>query len=169
MRRFVIALAILTVATACSTDEPTGETTVAPQETTTSAAPSESANTLSVGASSLGEILVDADGRTLYLFVPDAQGDSTCYDECEATWPPLVGEGQEGDGIDDSLMGTAPRTDGSVQVTYDGWPLYYFAGDAAPGDTNGQGLNEIWYVVSPDGVAIGMETSQDDASSSIEY
>lgn len=170
MRRFVIALAILTVAAACSTDEPSEETTVAPQATTTTVGASDSAAGLSVGDSSLGEILVDADGRTLYLFVPDAQGDSTCYDECEANWPPLVGEVQGGDGIDSALIGTAPRTDGSVQATYDGWPLYHFAGDAASGDTNGQGLNEIWYVVSPDGAPIGMDAStQDDAGSSIDY
>jgi predicted lipoprotein with Yx(FWY)xxD motif len=53
-----------------------------------------------------------------------------------------------------SLLGTSPRTDGAEQVTYNGWPLYYFANDAAPGDTNGQGVNDVWYVIAPSGEVI---------------
>jgi len=105
--------------------------------------------------SDFGEIVVDAEGRTLYLFDPDEGGKSTCYDDCEASWPPLLVDGSpSGDGVDASLLGTTERKDGSTQVTLDGWPLYYFAGDAAPGDTNGQGVGEVWHVVAPDGTAI---------------
>jgi len=111
---------------------------------------------VTVGDSSLGSILVDGDGNTLYLFTPDEQGESVCYDQCEANWPPLVDETGAGDGIDGSLLGTAPRTDGTEQVTYNGWPLYYFANDNAPGDTNGQGLNDVWYVLTPAGEGIGL-------------
>jgi predicted lipoprotein with Yx(FWY)xxD motif len=116
---------------------------------------------LRLASTDLGDILSDSDGNTLYLFVPDAQGESVCYDQCEAAWPPLVGDVNAGDGVDGSLLGTAERTDGSVQVTYDGWPLYYFANDAAPGDTNGQGLNDVWYVVDAAGDAVGLSASVD--------
>jgi predicted lipoprotein with Yx(FWY)xxD motif len=105
-----------------------------------------------IGGSQVGAILTDGDGNTLYIFEPDAQGESVCYDQCEAAWPPLVEEAAAGDGV--SLLGTTERTDGSVQVTYNGWPLYYFANDAAPGDTNGQGINDVWWVADAEGNAV---------------
>ncbi|MDX1468693.1 MAG: hypothetical protein R3258_05080 [Acidimicrobiia bacterium] len=115
---------------------------------------SETSGALQVVTSDLGDILSDGEGNTLYLFTPDAQGESTCYDQCEQNWPPFTGMVTAGSGVDASLIDTVTRTDGSTQVTYNGWPLYYFAGDSAPGDTNGQGLNGIWFVVSPAGDAI---------------
>jgi predicted lipoprotein with Yx(FWY)xxD motif len=137
--------------------EPTAEP--APTEPTVEPAPAEETDgmetdaSVAVGDSELGEVLVDADGMTLYMFEPDEQGEPTCYDDCAANWPPLVVEGEPaaGEGIDEGLLGTAERTDGSTQVTYDGWPLYYFAVDAEAGDTNGQGVNDVWWVMSPDG------------------
>ena len=103
--------------------------------------------------SGLGEVLVDGEGRTLYMFDPDAQGESTCYDQCEQNWPPLVSDGTAsvGEGADDSKVGSVERRDGSQQVTYDGWPLYYFAADQAPGDAQGQGVNDVWWVLDADG------------------
>ena len=112
------------------------------------------AMTLTTADTALGTILVDDAGMTLYLFVPDAQGESTCYDDCAANWPPFGGDVSAGDGVDDSLLGTTERTDGTVQATYNGWPLYYFANDAAAGDTNGQAINEVWWVVDAEGNAI---------------
>lgn len=109
---------------------------------------------LAVASSDLGDIVTDADGFTLYVFEPDQQGDSTCYDTCEDNWPPLVGDVSAGDGIDGALIGSSERTDGSLQVTYDGWPLYYFAADTAPGDTNGQLVGDVWFVIGPDGTPI---------------
>lgn len=129
-----------------------GEVAVVGAEVTVASA--ESGAAVLVAASDLGEILVDSDGDTLYLFTPDEQGDSSCYDQCETNWPPLVGEVAAGEGLDPALLGSTTRTDGSVQVTYNGWPLYYFAGDSAPGDANGQGINNVWFVVSPAGEAI---------------
>lgn len=109
---------------------------------------------LQLTTTDLGEILVDAGGNTVYLFVPDSQGDSTCYDACEANWPVVAEVTTIGDGLDQSLLGTTTRTNGDVQATYNGWPLYYFAGDAAPGDTNGQSLNGVWWVIDASGDAV---------------
>ncbi|MFZ5500993.1 MAG: hypothetical protein ACOY58_03660, partial [Candidatus Micrarchaeota archaeon] len=86
--------------------------------------------------SSLGEILVDNGGYTLYRFTPDTEGVSTCYDTCEADWPPLI-LGGDTISIPNGLpgeFGAIMRVDGSTQVTYDGMPLYYYAGDDEPGD-----------------------------------
>src|SRR5438309_6011154 len=106
-----------------------------------------------------GQILVDDKGITLYLFVADTGTSSTCYSSCASIWPPLltVGAPQAGTGADQSLVGTTTRTDGKVEVTYAGHPLYYFAKDKAPGDTKGQGINGfggLWWVLGPSGAAI---------------
>ena len=142
-----------TTASATATTEAAAATTEAAAATTTAAA--ATAEAIAVSSTDLGDILVDGEGRTLYLFNPDAQGDPTCYDECADAWPALVEEVSAGDGVDASLLGSATRTDGAVQVTYNGWPLYYFSGDVAPGDTNGQGLNDVWWVVDATGTAVG--------------
>lgn len=110
--------------------------------------------TLAVASSDLGDIVVDGEGRTLYMFVPDDQGDPTCTDDCAATWPPFEGPATAGDGADGSLLATASHPSGMTQVTYGDWPLYYFANDAAPGDVNGQGVNDVWFVVGADGEPI---------------
>jgi predicted lipoprotein with Yx(FWY)xxD motif len=125
---------------------------------TTVAATPAGASEVKVADSSLGPILVDSKGMTLYMFVPDAQGPSTCTGGCLAAWPSLTGPATAGDGADAAMLGTATRPDdGSAQVTYNGWPLYYFAQDAAPGDVNGQDSNEKWYVVDATGTPVGME------------
>ena len=170
MRRMEILLATLALlAAACSTADASNDTgatattdqpstTIAEVPTATSTVPEAAAGgVLIVADSSLGSILSDGDGNTLYLFTPDTQGESVCYDQCEAAWPPVVDELQPGDGVDGALLGAVARTDGSQQVTYNGWPLYYFANDSAPGDINGQGLNDVWYVVSAEGDAIGLD------------
>jgi predicted lipoprotein with Yx(FWY)xxD motif len=112
--------------------------------------------TVMVASSEFGDILVDSEGRTLYMFKPDEAGESTCYDDCEGAWPPLTvtGEITVGEGLDAALFTTTERTDGSMQVKAGNWPLYYFAQDAAAGDINGQGQGDVWYVVSPTGEPI---------------
>ncbi len=176
-RRIVMVVAALTlVAAACgdaadgtttttSVDEPAA-TTTAPEEqpaptttTTAAAAPTTVAApaglVVQVATGALGDHLVDGDGNTLYLFTPDAQGDtSACTGDCAETWPPLAGEAAAGDGADAALLGTITRDDGATQPTYNGWPLYYFAADAAPGDANGQGIGDVWWVIDPAGNAI---------------
>lgn len=110
----------------------------------------------------LGEILTDAEGMTLYLFTDDEQGSGTsvCNDECLANWPaftaddpPTLPEGVEGE------LTQITRDDGSMQVAYNGWPLYYFAGDAEPGDVNGQGLGDVWFVIDSEVMSDGMMAS----------
>lgn len=137
--------------------------TEAPAETPTGGVPVTGAVTVDVSESAdFGPILVDGEGMSLYVFMADTQdaGTSACTDaECTAEWPPLTTDGDPvaGEGVDETLLGTLTRDDGSTQVTYNGWPLYHFAGDAAPGDTNGQGQDEfggLWFLVSPAGEAI---------------
>jgi predicted lipoprotein with Yx(FWY)xxD motif len=104
----------------------------------------------------VGEYLTDAEGRSLYLFEADSENTSTCHDDCAAAWPPLLTEGAPtgDDKVDASMLSTIEREDGSTQVTYNGWPLYYFVKDQAPGDTEGQdveGFGAEWYLVSPEG------------------
>lgn len=103
-----------------------------------------------------GQFLTDDQGRTLYIFLTDAQKASTCYDACAQTWPPLLIQGSPvaGDGVDASLLTTTQRKDSTTHfhalkgVAYNGWPLYYFAADQKAGDTKGQGAKDVWYVVS---------------------
>ena len=121
------------------------------------AAPDEAGGAvLETATLDIGEVLVDADGMTLYLFAPDEQGPSTCYDECAGNWPPLLTDGDPaaGTGVDEALLGTTERDDGTTQVTYDGWPLYHWAADEAAGDATGQGVQDVWWVVAPDGAPI---------------
>jgi predicted lipoprotein with Yx(FWY)xxD motif len=108
---------------------------------------------------SLGTFLVDAQGRTLYLWDADKSSRSTCSGACAQAWPPLTATGtpKATGGAMASLLGTSTRADGSREVTYAGHPLYYFAGDSAPGQTSGQGTNGFgapWWVVSPGGKAL---------------
>ena len=111
---------------------------------------------VSVASTDLGEVLVDHEGMTLYMFDNDEGGESACYDDCADNWPPLVVDdaATASDGADASLLGTTERTDGTTQVTYADQPLYYWVGDDAPGDTQGQGVGDIWWVVAPDGAPV---------------
>lgn len=107
-------------------------------------------------AGDIGDVLVDGDGMTLYRFEADTDGVSSCYETCEAVWPPLLtgGDSVAGDGADSSLLGTTERQDGITQVTYDSWPLYTFDGDTKAGQANGNGLDTFegeWYAMHADG------------------
>jgi predicted lipoprotein with Yx(FWY)xxD motif len=112
--------------------------------------------TIAVRTTPLGRILVDGRGMTLYLFEKDTGMMSTCNGSCAKFWPPVTSTGaaKAGSGLDAGKLGTTARTDGETEVTYNGHPLYYYAGDKQPGDTTGQGLNAfgaLWYVLSPAG------------------
>jgi predicted lipoprotein with Yx(FWY)xxD motif len=178
LRPLFLFLAIVALVAACTTSSGTSAapsvaapsaaapSEAAPSEAAPSAAPSEAAPstaagdaTIALATNALGEIVVDGEGMTLYGFTPDTDGTPTCYDDCATAWPPLLAEGgaapTAGAGLDATKLTTVARTDGTMQVKYGDWPLYYFANDAAAGDTNGQGLNNVWYVVDGNGALIG--------------
>ena len=109
--------------------------------------------------SNLGTILVDGQGRTLYLFEADKGTASTCDGACASVWPPLTTAQKPiaGPGVSASKLGTTKRDDGTAEVTYNGHPLYTFAGDSAPGQTTGQGSDDFgaeWYALSAAGTQI---------------
>lgn len=109
--------------------------------------------------SSLGRIVVDARGRTLYLFEKDKNRRSACYGSCAQYWPPLLSHGapKAGTGVKRSLLGTTRRRNGTKQVTYAGHPLYRYAGDTKAGQTTGAGLQDFgggWDPISPTGKKI---------------
>ena len=171
--RSLLLLGLIAVLAACSSAATTtpSPTVAAPSVAPTEAPPSEAAPseappsqaaadaTIALATNALGEIIVAADGKTLYAFTPDTAGESTCYDDCATAWPPLVVTDaaaiSAGAGLDATKPTTVDRTDGTKQVKYGDWPLYYFATDAAAGDTNGQGLFDKWYVVDAAGELIG--------------
>ena len=118
----------------------------------------------------LGSFLVDSKGMTLYLFTKDTPNTSACYDACAKAWPPLLATGGApvaDQGVNASLLGTTKRTDGTLQVTYNGWPLYYFAKDKQPGDVTGQDVQGVWYVISPAGDKVEAESSASSDGASI--
>jgi predicted lipoprotein with Yx(FWY)xxD motif len=121
-----------------------------------SSSASTSAVTLKTASSPLGTILVDQDGKTLYLFQADSTNKSNCSGGCLNLWPPVMSKGTAtaGSGVSAGMIGTAM---GSSQVTYNGHPVYWFSGDTKAGDTNGQGLDDFggeWYAISPAGKAV---------------
>lgn len=171
-RRYLAALAAGAAALSGCTTGPGGgsqDTTTTTESTTTTATTDTTTGdatttTASMDAATVavrstdeyGDVLVDSEGMSLYLFTQDSGGESSCYGDCASNWPPLTVEGEPtgGDGVSASL-GTTERDDGSMQVTAAGHPLYYFAGDSQPGDTNGQGVGDVWYLLAPDGSQVG--------------
>jgi len=152
-----------------TTPPPPGQSSAsaAPPE---SAAPSESgqgAATVATGTTELGQTLTDVDGLTLYGFTQDTGGIPGCDGACAEAWPPLIVEGLPA-GLDPSVFSVANRPDGTLQLVAGVWPLYRFAGDAVPGDINGQRSGDVWFAVSPDGGLIGRDgapTGGSDAAS----
>ena len=107
---------------------------------------------VTTGATSLGRLLVDAKGLTLYGRTPEANGMPTCVDACATAWPPLTVAGSSlPAGLDARVFSVVPRPDGSYQLKAGKWPLYRFAGDATAGATNGQGSGGVWFAVTPPG------------------
>jgi predicted lipoprotein with Yx(FWY)xxD motif len=163
-------LAAAVIAAACSPT--TGSTTpygAAPPSAAPSAAPivvpspppAATGTTINIGSTKLGQVLVDSNGLTVYLFLADKGTASSCNSpSCMQYWPPVLTTGapQAGSGVTSSLLSTTARADGTTQVTYAGHPLYRFINDKAAGEATGQGVNAFggpWYVVSPSGAQIG--------------
>jgi predicted lipoprotein with Yx(FWY)xxD motif len=161
----VVPLAALTLA-ACGSNGGSATASSAPPTT-----PAGARATVGVANTDLGKILVDSQGRTLYLFQKDAGTKSACTGACATAWPPLRDSHKPvvGSGATASMVTTAPRSDGSPQVVYHGHPLYLFSGDSSPGDTNGQGSTAFggaWYAVSPTGATVTTSNSSSSAGSS---
>jgi len=113
-------------------------------------------------ATSLGTVLVNSAGRTLYTFAKDTKGMSACTGACATAWPPLVvGSGAMLTGMSGvtGSLATITRSDGGHQATYDGHPLYTFAGDTAAGQTNGEGVKGAWFAIGPDGQRVTATSS----------
>jgi predicted lipoprotein with Yx(FWY)xxD motif len=164
MQKLLITAAIASalLAAACGGTTPSAAASSPSPNPSPSAAasPAAAGTTIAVATNAkLGQILVDGKGMTVYLFVADTGTSSTCYTSCAAVWPPVLATGapQAGAGSTASLLGTTTRTDGKIEVTYAGHPLYYFIQDKAAGDTTGQGINGfggLWWVLTPSGAAM---------------
>lgn len=108
-----------------------------------------------------GSYLTDGNGMSLYLFLKDSNGQSTCYSQCAQAWPPVLTKNKQvksGKNVKSSMLGTIKRKDGSLQVTYNGHPLYYYEDDNSAGDVEGQDKMEYgaeWYLVKPSGEKMG--------------
>jgi predicted lipoprotein with Yx(FWY)xxD motif len=165
-RRTTVLLGVVALLAACSTQGSGGTTTNPPatQGPGPSAPPSMAASSPAASGitleladdAELGEYVTGEDGMALYVFLPDEGDTSECNGECAVNWPPLTGDVTAGDGVTGEL-GTITRDDGTTQVTLDGAPLYYFIGDEAAGDVNGQGLQDVWYLASADGTPVGAD------------
>lgn len=171
-----ILLVILGMAAAACA-EPGGVDTTAPaaQEATTTAAATDTTAaaeaTTTTGAAAMsgvhvadtdaGSVLVGPDGLTLYVFTADSGGESTCYDDCAALWPPVPGDTEIGADLDASMFGTTTRDDGTEQLTVNDMPLYWYEPDEEPGDATGQGFNGVWFVVDVDGAIVEASAATD--------
>lgn len=155
-----VVLGLALIVGACSSDpdaettttDGATETTIAEETTTTGAA---STGGIQTTDTDLGTILVDGNGFVLYVFTVDTDGESTCYEGCADVWPPVPGDSEISGDLDASIFGTVARTDGGDQLTVNGQPLYRYTPDANPGDTLGQGVNGVWFVVDASGSMVG--------------
>ena len=152
---FVAIALIVGACSAGATASPAAPAAATPAPTAAASASAAAGATLAVGeTAALGKFLTGADGKTLYIFKADTTpNQSTCLDACLANWPPLVATGGTAPAAPAGASGTLAtfaRTDGTMQVSYNGQPLYYFAKDTKAGDTNGQGLaGGKWVVATP--------------------
>jgi predicted lipoprotein with Yx(FWY)xxD motif len=152
----VAAAAVLLIAVAAACGSSSASTKAAPRSTAPKATAPPAPPAVAVANSSLGNILVDSQGRTAYMFGADSGTTSACTGACATAWPPVqaIGTPTAGSGANTALVGTTSRSDGTSQVTYNGHPLYTFSGDQQPGDTNGQGrvaFGGTWSALSPAG------------------
>jgi predicted lipoprotein with Yx(FWY)xxD motif len=152
-----VAVAAVALAACGSTSNTSGSSYTA--SASRPAARTSGTASVALAGSKLGRILVDGKGRTLYLFEADKGPKSNCDGACAAAWPPLTtrGEPAAAAGVATAKLGTSKRDDGTSQVTYNGHPVYTFAGDRAPGQTTGEGVDDFgaeWYALSRAGQKI---------------
>ncbi|MEU8000406.1 hypothetical protein AB0B66_04430 [Catellatospora sp. NPDC049111] len=155
VRRFALLAAVITAGAlgACASNAtPSAGDAKATGAVAAPVAASPSAARAAVRIANVGgrKALVDQDGRTLYVFLRDAKGKSACLDKCAVTWPPMIGDAVNGEGVDGFLLSTHVRPDGTMQTTYRDLPLYRFGTDR-PGDANGQGMDGAWFMLDENG------------------
>ncbi|MCU1373816.1 MAG: Lipoprotein [Actinomycetia bacterium] len=154
-RRLVVVLALvgLVVLVAAPGSEAKAKKKPKPKPTTTTTVPPASAPAVATAAvGKLGTLLVDAKGATLYRYTPESDGKVACTGGCAAAWPPLLKSGTATPTLAKGVagkLGTVQRPDKSVQLTYNGIPLYRYAADTKKGVANGQGAGGVWYIVKP--------------------
>lgn len=152
-----VLAALIAVVASCGASTEVAPTTAAGGAGTTAGTTVDTLG-LTTGPSPFGEIVVDGDGYTLYLLVTDRQAQPTCVDDCTGVWAPHRAEtlGSLGSGIDPAMVGTIDRDDGVLQTTYNGWPLYRYRDDGAPGDMNGHGQLNVFFALGPHGGTVGI-------------
>lgn len=134
--------------------------THAAEDTPAAASDADQTVSISTGSTDVGDVLVDDAGLSLYGFLPDEGGIATCGGGCAQAWPPIMlPSGELPAGLDASIFSVTDAADGGSQLVAGGWPLYLFAGDAAPGDVTGQGSGGNWFLVAPDGSLITDEAA----------
>jgi predicted lipoprotein with Yx(FWY)xxD motif len=142
---FLLVVILTMIIAGCTQQQPVQPT---PQSTTV-----KPADTIGTVSSSLGTILVDANGKTLYYFANDiaSSGASSCNGQCSSVWPTYSTDSiRVSSPLDPADFSSITRADGSKQTTYYGWPLYYYQADTKPGDVNGENVLKVWFVVKPD-------------------
>ncbi|WP_421733732.1 hypothetical protein [Cellulomonas sp.] len=155
----LVAAATLTACGGADDNTPAADDTPSAQESMAEETPAADAGStdLATAETSLGTVVVDGDGMTAYYFLKDVKdsGTSACAGDCATAWPAITTESDTPtvEGVTGEV-GTITGTDGAKQITIDGRPIYTFAQDTAPGDVLGQGVNDVWYVIAPDGSEI---------------
>lgn len=155
------AASLVLLATACGSDYVPASQAVPVGVSPGTAAPA--AGGLATARTAVGTV-VTSGGCTLYRFAKDTAKPptTTCVGACATAWPPVLGDGVPAvDGLSADLVGTVGRPDGSQQLTLNGWPLYRFAKDTAPGDVKGQGVGGTWQAIGPDGRPAGPAPAAD--------
>ncbi len=160
-RKALVALALTTLSMPIIFGSAPSGAQTAPAPAPAATAAKKPSISIGIASSRLGNIMVDDKGLSLYMFTPDARNVSVCEGQCLVAWPPIMlGKDDtladvelKGD-LRRSLLGVAMRENGSRQVTYNGWPLYYWFRDAKAGDVLGQWVQNVWFVLSPDGAPI---------------
>jgi predicted lipoprotein with Yx(FWY)xxD motif len=157
----IVALAAVGLA-ACGGGSSDSPTAAPPPSDAAAPAPAPAAAVaVKIADSPSGKILIGADGRTLYGFTNDIDAKSTCYSTCAQAWPPVIvdSEWSVGPGLDTGVFSTVPRDDGTEQLVAGKFPLYAYSGDAAPGDRNGQGSGDVWFIVGNDAKLVKAPTT----------
>jgi predicted lipoprotein with Yx(FWY)xxD motif len=169
-RKYIAAAAsigvIALVVAGCGSSGSSGNSS----STAAAAASPGSGPTVTATSTSLGKIVTDSRGRTLYRFAKDTGGKSMCAGACSTNWPPYTASSKPaaGSGVTAGAISLVKRADGAKQVTLNGHPLYYFRGDQAAGQLNGQGVNEFgakWFAVAPSGMQVTASAKSSGGSS----